>query len=106
MTEIGETLILNGDDKTDLKYGSDFTGLVVTCGFEPHSSVTASSIKENGFTYCLRRSIFTINNCKVEPQEFGINWLKKPDDMYGYLIFITTLLVLGISPKELSRFKF
>lgn len=99
MIKIGQNIILNGDLPKDYK-DFDFSNLcLITCGLSLRSTITASSIDDDGFTYCLQRSIFTINNQEVSPQEFNVRWKEKAEDIYPYLEVVTLLLLCGISVK-------
>lgn len=103
MIQIGNTIILNGDSLDKIK-DIDFTDFrPLTCGLSLRSTVTASSIGEDGFTYCLQRSIFTTENKELFPQEFNVFWSEKPDDIYPYLAIVTLLLICGV-PTELFKF--
>ena len=94
MIKIGNTLIINGDIsyKENINLIDMYT---ITYGLSNRSTVTASSIDQNSFTYCLQRKIYTIYGEEILPQEFNVFFRKEPDDIYPYLEFITLLLLCG-----------
>lgn len=94
MIKLGTTLILNADTEEDTAALPDSARLcAITCGLSYKATVTASSIDEAGFTYCIQRSIFTLNHTKLAPQEFPIRWHRKPEDIYPCLELVTALLL-------------
>ncbi len=106
MIRVGNILILNGDS-TEQWDGIDLTNLCpLTCGLSLRSTVTASSIQEDGFTYCLQRSIFTLEGAEIPPQEFNIHWKTKPEDIYPYLALTTILLLCGVDHTFFSELLF
>ena len=95
--KVGKCLILNGDFQEDIDPKCFKDCYPITCGLSLRSTVTASSIDEEGFTYCLQRSIVTVENKEVLPQEFNVFWSVKPEDIYPYLAIVTMLLICGVS---------
>ena len=106
MIKLGNTLILNADTITDLK-DLDCTGLCpLTCGLSLRSTVTASSINDDSFTYCLQRSIYALNGQELPPQEFNVFWSKKPTEIYPYLALVTLLLLCGVETHIFQKLRF
>ena len=106
MIRVGNTLILNGDNR-ELWENTDLTNLCpLTCGLSLRSTVTASSIQEDGFTYCLQRSIFRLDGTEIPPQEFNIHWQTKPEDIYPHLALATILLLCGVDHTSFSELQF
>ncbi len=106
MIQAGSFCIVNNDSPLNL-IDMDFTNLCpLTCGLSVRSTVTASSIRDDGFTYCLQRSIFDLSGQEIAPQEFAIFWREKPEDIYPYLELVTLLLLCGVSGETLSHFLF
>lgn len=106
MIQIGNTLILNGDQQTDFQ-GLDLSELCpLTCGLSLRATVTASSIDDDGFTYCLQRGILTLDRQELPPQEFNVRWSRKPKDIYPYLALVTLLLLCGVSTEVFACLKF
>lgn len=75
---------------------------LITCGLSQKSSITASSIGDDGFVYCIQRSFKTRSGKILEPQEFKVCWLKKPENLYPYLETVTLLLILDVPPVQIS----
>lgn len=106
MVQVGNSCIINADENVTLN-NINLTHLCpITCGLSIRSTVTASSILEDGFIYCLQRSIFNINGEEISPQEFKVSWKTKPDDIYPYLELVTLLLLCNISSETVSKFLF
>lgn len=106
MIQIGKTMILNEEDRESLS-ALPLNGLYpLTCGLSTRSTVTASSIREDGFTYCLQRSIYSLSGREIPPQEFSVHWHHKPAELYPCLETITLLLLCEIPRDffELLRF--
>ena len=93
MIQVGEALIVNTDDNDDITLAADSNRIVITCGLKLNSTITASSISDDGFTYCLQRTIHTLSGKSVTPQEFNIKWFRKPDDIFNPLAFVTMLIL-------------
>ncbi len=106
MIRVGNTLILNGDNKETWE-NLDLSNLCpLTCGLSLRSTITASSIQEDGFTYCLQRAIFALDGSEISPQEFNIHWQHKPDDIYPHLALVTILLLCGVPLTTFSDLQF
>ena len=106
MIKLGKTLILNADTTYDPE-SLDCTGFYpLTCGLSLRSTVTASSIGDDRFTYCLQRSIYTLDGKELPPQEFNVFWSKKPKEIYPYLAFVTLLLLCGVSTDVFESLRF
>lgn len=106
MIQIGNSYIINADVKTRNNTLPSGTLYPITCGLSVRSTVTASSISEDGFIYCLQRSIFNINGIEISPQEFKVSWQTKPVDIYPYLEFVTLLLLCNVSSENISKIMF
>ena len=106
MIKIGNILIVNGDKEIDAEC-IQLSGIcLLTCGLSLRSTVTASSLHDDGFTYCLQRSIFTLQQSELSPQEFNVHWHQKPDDIYPYLAAVTLLLLCGVPISVISGLEF
>lgn len=106
MLKVGNNLIINADSITDKKNCPDSSCIIITCGLKLNSTITASSIDEYGFTFCLQRSIYSLSNNLISPQEFNVRYSKKPDDLFPLLSVVTTMLLCDVDPKvfEIIRF--
>lgn len=106
MIRIGNILILNGDTQAEFN-GADGEELCpLTCGLSRRSTVTASSIGEEGFTYCLQRGIYTLSGQTLPPQEFNVAWGSEPEDLYPYLAIVTLMLICGVQTDIFEYLKF
>ncbi len=92
MKRIGNTLIINADTPETLPEKIENLS-IITCGLSYKATITASSISDSGFNYCIQRSIFTESHNKLLEQEIPIHWYKKPEEIYGHLEFVTALLL-------------
>lgn len=106
MIQIGSNIIINGDSAEELAEAAGQTVCVITCGLSLKSTITASSIGDTGFTYCIQRSIFTVNKTRLVPQEFNIRWHRKPLDIYPCLEVVTALLLCDTPIEEFDTFVF
>lgn len=106
MIQIGNTLILNSDAGVPNAIKSYDRYCIITCGLSTRSTITASSILDDGFTYCLQRGIFSLGGKEIAPQEFKVKWHEKPDDLYPYLAAVTLLLLCGVSVETFAYLKF
>ena len=106
MIIVGNSAIVNADDEHDTRLASGLDLFVLTCGLQLNSTVTASSIEDDGFMFCLQRGIFTINGRQIPPQEFKVGWTKKPDDIFGHLAVVTLMLLCGTEPELFKIIRF
>lgn len=106
MLQVGENLIINTDDDDDVSLASGSELVVITCGLRLNSTITASSISDDGFTYCLQRTIHTLSGKPVAPQEFNIKWLRKPDDIFIPLAVVTMLILCDIESGIFDKIRF
>lgn len=96
MLQIGNNIIINADDADEITEAEKTDFVAITCGLKLNSTITASSIDDDGFTFCLQRAIYTLSKNKISPQEFNVKWHKKPDDIFIYLAIVTTLILCDV----------
>lgn len=100
MIRIFDNVIIDAEDGS----GAGCEGLpLITCGLSQKSSVTASSIGDDGFVYCVQRGFFTRGGAAVLPQEFKVRWTAKRENIYPCLELVTTLLLAGIEPALIAE---
>ena len=100
MIRIFDNVIIDAEDGS----GVGCEGLpLITCGLSQKSSVTASSIGDDGFVYCIQRGFFTCDGDSVLPQEFKVRWTAKRENIYPCLELVTTLLLAGIDPALIAE---
>lgn len=79
---------------------------IISCSLGTRATVTASSIGDGGFTYCIQREFSDINKTAHPPQEFCVRGNIGAEDIYLYLSAVTALIVCGISADKLTDFTF
>ncbi|MDP4094149.1 MAG: Mur ligase family protein [Bacillota bacterium] len=94
------TAIVNADSGELIQFIQGMKRYVVSYGFNPKASITASStgdiLSENGFLCCLQRTISAKNGKLMEPQEYKINIENNKSDVYNLLAAATFAIVNGI----------
>ena len=63
-------LVINTDIKDNLKVLDNLNGMVITYGFNPKATVTASSVNDDNISICIQRIIEDIKGEKIEPIEY------------------------------------
>lgn len=106
MVRVGDNIIINADDLSEVEMAANTDMIVVSCGLKLNATVTASSIDDDGFTFCLQRAIYTVSHKTVLPQEFNVAWKQKPDDIFAFLAVVTVLLLCDISPEIFKVIEF
>ncbi len=104
MVRIFDNLIIDSDADTADKIPDQREILLITCGLKQNSSVTASSIGDDGFLYCVQRGFRTGGGKAVLPQEFKVRWRKKRENIYPCLEFVTALLLSDTDPSDISEY--
>lgn len=97
-----KNLIVNAENTDELKKSESSRNAMLTCGLSLKSTITASSIDDKGFVYCIQRGFFKRDGGLVLPQEFNIHWTSKAENIYPYLEAVTLLILCGVPPKEIS----
>ena len=64
--------ILNGDIKENLSILDNLDLTLITYGYNPKATITASSVEENKILICLQRNIKNVYNQEIEAQEIKI----------------------------------
>lgn len=94
------TAIVNADHSELIRFLQGIKRYVVTYGFNPKASITASSIGDavckDGFLCCLQRTISARNGVLIEPQEYRLKVPAEESDTYNVLAAATFALVNGI----------
>ena len=86
-------LIINSDIDTGLNTIENTNSNVITYGFNPKSTVTASSLENDDALICIQRNIKNINNDILEPQEIKVENVDKSHNPYIIMsVEILTLL--------------
>lgn len=102
-------IITNADDELSNKlFAQGINSTLITCGLNPKSSITASSIsyEDEGyeFNYCVQRTFFNLKGKLIEPMEIPVE-IKVPGqyNIYNSLFVITVLLILGYEIKDIQN---
>lgn len=106
MLKVGNNLIINADNFKGRDLYPEKEMIIITCGLKRNSTVTASSIGDDGFSFCVQRSILTLGNVEISPCEFNIHWLNKPDDLYPLLALVTMMLLCDVKPEVFDTIRF
>ena len=72
---------------------------IISCGMNPKSTITLSSVDKEKVTVSLQRIISDINGSEIEPFEFIIN-LKSDYSLFSVMASAAILLIYGITPNE------
>ena len=94
--------IVNVDDRSVFKLLKGNKTHLITYGFNPKASITASSIQEDEFSRrvqcCVQRTITTFSGRELEPQEFSVTLpLKNDQEVYSALAAITAALINDVA---------
>ena len=89
-------LVVNADEEINLNLLQETSGKVITYGFNSKSTVTASSVKEDGVLLCVQRNIENLEGNNIELQEFNINKLNAKTPTNIVMGLATILLMYGI----------
>lgn len=86
-------LIINSDIDTNLDILSKANYNIITYGFNPKSTVTASSLENDDALICIQRNIKNTNNITLEPQEIKVEKSNQSNNPYIIMgVEILTLL--------------
>lgn len=87
-------LILNADIELKIETEENINLNIITYGFNPKSTITASSVEEN-ILICIQRKLKDIRNNIIEQQEIKIDFYEKNIGINtNNLIGISSILVL------------
>ncbi|MCI8352019.1 MAG: hypothetical protein HFJ58_00025 [Clostridia bacterium] len=89
-------LVVNADEEINLNLLQETNGKVITYGFNSKSTVTASSVKEDGVLLCVQRNIENLEGKNIELQEFNINKINTKIPTNIVMGLATALLMYGI----------
>lgn len=86
-------LIINSDIDLGLGILEETNSNIITYGFNPKSTVTASSLENEDALICIQRNITNSNNNILEPQEIKVEKVNKNSNPYIIMsVEILTLL--------------
>lgn len=88
-----KNIIVNSDIDTGLNKLGGMNLNIITYGFNPKSTVTASSLENDDALICLQRNIKNINNDILEPQEIKVKKTHQNNNPY-IIMSVETLTLL------------
>lgn len=94
-------LVVNADEEINLNLLQETNGKVITYGFNSKSTVTASSVKEDGVLLCVQRNIENLEGKNIELQEFNINKTISKIPTNIVMGLATVLLLYGIEKMNM-----
>lgn len=97
-------LIVDSDNKNLLKNLDYKKGVLLTCGLNPKSSITASSVTEDArktIQVCIQRSFKTINNNTIDEQEFSL-FVPPNASLFSVLSSVAGILICGVKIENIS----
>lgn len=94
-------LVVNADEEINLNLLQETNGKVITYGFNSKSTVTASSVKEDGILLCVQRNIENLEGENIELQEFNINKTISKIPTNIVMGLATVLLLYGIEKMNM-----
>lgn len=95
-------LIINADIETNLEMIDHLNLKVITFGFNSKSSITVSSIKEDSMLLCVQRSLITMEDKEIEPQEFLIKMDTNKVNIYASIATLIVFIIYGIKLESLG----
>lgn len=94
-------LVINFDEEINLDLLENMDLNVITFGFNSKSTITASSVRDDGILLCLQRNMVLINENKIEPQEISIRKVEQKLPTNIMLGIAALLLLYGINELEI-----
>ena len=99
-------IIITADEFFKMSEPLKSEAYIINCSLSTRATVTASSIDDGHFTYCIQREFSDVNKTPHQPQEFGVKFGGKAEDIYRYLSAVTALIACGIPGDKLTDFAF
>lgn len=94
-------LVINFDEEINLDLLENIDLNVITFGFNSKSTITASSVRDDGILLCLQRNILLANENKIEPQEISIRKVEQKLPTNIMMGIATLLLLYGTNEFEI-----
>ncbi|MFA7637479.1 MAG: hypothetical protein WCX81_06925 [Monoglobales bacterium] len=96
-------IIANSDNTEIIASLKNYEGKIITCGMSTRSTVTYSSISEEGCVICIQRAIPTLSGEKIQPLEYPFEYTGKTFDEVSILMIITAALLCGADISKLKK---
>lgn len=104
LLKYGDSIIINSESPEEIMDIIVNDVNIITCGLSLKSSITASSIDDSGFVYCVQRGFPLCYSSEIIlPQEFKVSWNKEAETIYPCLETVTLMLLSGITPDVISK---
>lgn len=94
-------LVINFDEEINLDLLENMDLNVITFGFNSKSTITASSVRDEGILLCVQRNMLLTNGNKVEPQEISIRKVEQKLPTNIMMGIATLLLLYGTNEFEI-----
>lgn len=94
-------LIINSDEEIRLNSLENIDLNVITFGFNSKSTITVSSVRDEGILLCIQRNMLLASGDKIEPQEISIRKVEQKIPTNIMMGIATLLLLYGISEFEI-----
>lgn len=99
-------LIINSDIKEIFKMLPKSRHYILDFGLNMRATITASSILNEKFLCCIQRSVKTLQNNIIEPQEILINIESQDYSIYSIICSLATLLICETNISDIEKTKF
>lgn len=94
-------LVINSDEEINLDLLENIDLSIITVGFNSKSSITVSSVRDEGILLCVQRNMKLITGNKIEPQEISIRKVEQKLPTNIMMGIATILLLYGINEFEI-----
>lgn len=94
-------LVINSDEEISLNSLENIDLNVITFGFNSKSTITVSSVRDEGILLCIQRNMLLASGDKIEPQEISIRKVEQKIPTNIMMGIATLLLLYGISEFEI-----
>lgn len=94
-------LVINSDEKINLNLLENMDLNVITFGFNSKSTITASSVRDEGILLCVQRNMKLISGNKIEPQEISVRKVEQKLPTNIMMGIATMLLIYGKNDFEI-----
>lgn len=94
-------LVINSDEEISLNSLENIDLNVITFGFNSKSTITVSSVRDEGILLCIQRNMLLASGDKIEPQEISIRKVEQKIPTNIMMGIATLLLLYGKSEFEI-----
>lgn len=94
-------LVINSDEEISLNSLENIDLNVITFGFNSKSTITVSSVRDEGILLCIQRNMLLASGDKIEPQEISIRKVEQKIPTNIMMGIATSLLLYGKSEFEI-----